>query len=46
MAAAIRIGAAAAAEAADAVLLVDQLDRIVPAKFIALESVYAGIGGS
>jgi heavy metal translocating P-type ATPase len=44
-------GAAAAAEAADAVLLVDQLDRIVPAieiarraKFIALESVYAGIG--
>jgi heavy metal translocating P-type ATPase len=44
-------GAAASAEAADAVLLVDQLDRIVPAieiasrsRFIALESVYAGIG--
>ena len=44
-------GAAASAEVADAVLLVDQLDRIVPAieiarraKFIALESVYAGIG--
>ncbi len=44
-------GAAASAEAADAVLLVDRLDRIVPAieiarraKFIALESVYAGIG--
>jgi P-type E1-E2 ATPase len=44
-------GAAASAEAADAVLLVDQLDRIVPAieiarraKFIALESVYVGIG--
>jgi heavy metal translocating P-type ATPase len=44
-------GAAASAEAADAVLLVDRLDRIVPAieiarraKFIALESVYIGIG--
>ncbi|MDE2068976.1 MAG: heavy metal translocating P-type ATPase [Bradyrhizobium sp.] len=44
-------GAAASAEAADVVLLVDQLDRIVPAieiarraKFIALESVYIGIG--
>jgi heavy metal translocating P-type ATPase len=44
-------GAAASAEAADVVLLVDQLDRIVPAieiaarsRFIALESVYAGIG--
>ena len=44
-------GAAASAEAADVVLLVDQLDRIVPAiriarrsRFIALESVIAGIG--
>ena len=44
-------GAAASAEAADVVLLVDQLDRIVPAieiasrsRVIALESVYAGIG--
>lgn len=44
-------GAAASAEAADAVLLVDTLDRIVPAieiarraRWIALESVYAGIG--
>ena len=44
-------GAAASAEAADVVLLVDHLDRIVPAieiarraKFIALESVYVGIG--
>ncbi|WP_426424474.1 heavy metal translocating P-type ATPase [Bradyrhizobium genosp. A] len=44
-------GAAASAEAADAVLLVDTLDRIVPAieiarrtRFIALESVYTGIG--
>ena len=44
-------GAAASAEAADVVLLVDRLDRIVPAieiarraKFIALESVYIGIG--
>ncbi|WP_426610341.1 heavy metal translocating P-type ATPase [Bradyrhizobium sp. McL0616] len=44
-------GAAASAEAADAVLLVDSLDRIVPAieiarraRFIALESVFAGIG--
>ena len=44
-------GAAASAEAADVVLLIDQLDRVVPAikiarraKFIALESVYAGIG--
>jgi cation transport ATPase len=44
-------GAAASAEAADVVLLVDRLDCIVPAieiarraKFIALESVYMGIG--
>ena len=44
-------GAAASAEAADVVLLIDQLDRVVPAikiarraKFIALESVYVGIG--
>jgi heavy metal translocating P-type ATPase len=44
-------GAAASAEAADVVLLVDRLDRIVPAiriarraRFIALESVYVGIG--
>jgi heavy metal translocating P-type ATPase len=44
-------GAAASAEAADVVLLVDELDRIVPAigiarrsRTIALESVYAGIG--
>lgn len=44
-------GAAASAEAADVVLLVDQLNRVVPAmeiarrsRFIALESVYAGIG--
>lgn len=44
-------GTAASAEAADVVLLVDQLDRIVPAieiarrsRRIALESVYAGIG--
>jgi P-type E1-E2 ATPase len=44
-------GAAASAEAADIVLLVDQLDRVVPAieiarrsRFIALESVYVGIG--
>ena len=44
-------GAAASAEAADVVLLVDQLDRLVPAiriarraRFIALESVYVGIG--
>jgi heavy metal translocating P-type ATPase len=44
-------GAAASAEAADVVLLVDRLDRIVPAieialrsRFIALECVYAGIG--
>ena len=44
-------GAAASAEAADAVLLVDQLDRLVPAiqiaqrsRFIALESVVVGIG--
>jgi heavy metal translocating P-type ATPase len=43
-------GAAASAEAADIVLLVDQLDRVLPAiqiarrsRFIALESVYAGI---
>ena len=43
-------GAAASAEAADVVLLVDQLDRILPAieiarrSRIALESVFAGIG--
>ncbi|WP_210485326.1 heavy metal translocating P-type ATPase [Microvirga antarctica] len=44
-------GAAASAEAADVVLLVDQLGKIVPAieaarwsKRIALQSVYAGIG--
>jgi P-type E1-E2 ATPase len=44
-------GAAASAEAADVVLLVDRLDRILPAiriarrsRFIALESVFAGIG--
>ena len=44
-------GSAASAEAADVVLLVDQLDRLVPAieiarrsRFIALESVYAGVG--
>lgn len=44
-------GAAASAEAADVVLLVDQLDRVLPAiriarrsRFIALESVYAGLG--
>jgi heavy metal translocating P-type ATPase len=44
-------GAAASAEAADVVLLVDELDRIVPAigiarrsRTIALESVFAGIG--
>lgn len=44
-------GSAASAEAADVVLLVDQLDRILPAikiarrsRFIALESVYVGIG--
>jgi heavy metal translocating P-type ATPase len=44
-------GAAASAEAADVVLLVDQLDRVVPAiriartaRFIALESVCAGLG--
>ena len=44
-------GAAASAEAADVVLLIDQLDRVVPAiriarraKLIALESVYVGIG--
>ena len=44
-------GSAASAEAADAVLLVDNLDRVVTAiriarrsRFIALESVYAGIG--
>jgi heavy metal translocating P-type ATPase len=44
-------GAAASAEAADVVLLIDQLDRIVPAiriartaRFIALESVCAGLG--
>jgi heavy metal translocating P-type ATPase len=44
-------GAAASAEAADVVLLVDRLDRVVPAielarrsKYIAQQSVYAGIG--
>jgi len=44
-------GAAASAEAADVVLLVDQLDRILPAIeiarrscFIALQSVYVGMG--
>jgi len=44
-------GAAASAEAADVVLLVDQLDRVLPAikiarrsRTIALESVMAGIG--
>lgn len=44
-------GAAASAEVADVVLLVDHLDRVVPAiqiarrsRFIALESVFAGIG--
>jgi P-type E1-E2 ATPase len=44
-------GAAASAEAADVVLLVDRLDRILPAlriaqrsRRIALQSVYAGIG--
>jgi heavy metal translocating P-type ATPase len=44
-------GASASAEAADVVLLVDRLDRLVPAiriarrsRTIAVESVYAGIG--
>ena len=44
-------GAAASAEAADVVLLVDDLDRVLPAikiarrsRYIALESVVAGIG--
>ena len=44
-------GAAASAEVADVVLLVDQLDRLVPAieiaqrsRFIAIESVVVGIG--
>jgi P-type E1-E2 ATPase len=44
-------GAAASAEAADVVLLVDQLDRVLPAikiarrsRTIALESVIAGMG--
>jgi cation transport ATPase len=44
-------GAAAAAEVADVVLLVDSIDRLAPAieiaqrsRSIALESVYAGIG--
>ena len=44
-------GAAASAEAADVVLLVDQLDRVLPAmriaqrsRFIALQSVVAGMG--
>jgi heavy metal translocating P-type ATPase len=47
------MGAAASAEAADVVLLVDQLDRVLSAiriarrsRTIALESVYAGIGMS
>jgi cation transport ATPase len=46
-------GTAASAEAADAVILVDQLDRLLPAigiarrsPFIARESVLAGIGSS
>jgi heavy metal translocating P-type ATPase len=46
-------GAAAAAEVADIVLLVDHLDRVLPAfkiarrsRVIALQSVYAGIGFS
>jgi heavy metal translocating P-type ATPase len=46
-------GAAASAEVADVVLLVDQLDRVLPAiriarrsRFIALESVFAGLGFS
>ena len=44
-------GAAASAEAADVVILVDHLDRIVPAmeiarrsRFIALEGIFAGMG--
>jgi heavy metal translocating P-type ATPase len=44
-------GAAASAEAADVVLLVDQLDRVLPAikiarrsRLIALESVFSGMG--
>jgi P-type E1-E2 ATPase len=44
-------GAAASAEAADVVILVDHLDRIVPAieiarrsRLIALESVFVGMG--
>jgi heavy metal translocating P-type ATPase len=44
-------GTAASAEVADVVLLVDELDRVLPAieiarrsRFIALESVYAGLG--
>jgi P-type E1-E2 ATPase len=44
-------GAAASAEAADVVLLVDHLDRLLPAikialrsRFVALESVVVGIG--
>jgi P-type E1-E2 ATPase len=46
-------GAAASAEIADVVLLVDQLDRVLPAltiaqrsRAIALQSVYAGLGAS
>ena len=46
-------GAAASAEAADVVLLVDELDRLLPGmeiarqtRAIALQSVYAGIGMS
>ncbi len=44
-------GSAASAEAADVVLLVDQLDRVLPAikvarrsRYIALQSVFAGMG--
>src|SRR5436190_22394122 len=44
-------GAAASAEAADVVILVDRLDRLLPAmaiaqraRRIALQSVYAGLG--
>jgi P-type E1-E2 ATPase len=46
-------GTAASAEAADVVLVVDRLDRILPAikiahrsRYIALESVFVGIGAS
>ena len=44
-------GAAASAEVADVVLLVDRLDRVLPAiiiarrsRFIAIESVWSGVG--